>query len=71
MDDYPVPGEPQAKDEAESVEEPKKLDLTTVARQVLAGEWGLGVDRRQALKNAGYDPNEVKREIVRLMNERP
>jgi len=46
-------------------------DLTKVAREVLAGKWGLGVDRRRDLAEAGHDPNAVKKEIVRLLNESP
>lgn len=56
-------GEPEQPetDEAKSVHH--------VAKQVLAGEWGRGQERRVALANAGYDPNEVQQEVVRLLNE--
>jgi CW_7 repeat len=42
--------------------------IEDVAREVLAGEWGLGVKRRQALSAAGYDPNEVQAAIVTIVN---
>jgi hypothetical protein len=45
-------------------------DLTTVAKEVLAGDWGLGQEQRVALANAGYDPNEVKAETVRVLNDK-
>lgn len=48
--------------------EPAK-DLTEVAKQVLAGEWGSGQERRIALANEGYDPNKVQAEVVRILNE--
>lgn len=42
--------------------------LEEVARQALAGTWGTGVERRRALAEAGWDPNEVEAEGVRLLN---
>jgi len=44
--------------------------LTDVAREVLAGKWGLGIERRRALAAAGYDPNNIKEEIIRVANGR-
>jgi len=44
--------------------------LTEVAREVLAGQWGIGSERRRALAAAGFDPNAVKDEIVRVANKR-
>ena len=43
--------------------------LTDVAKEVYAGDWGEGEVRRQALLDAGWNPNEVKAEMVRLANE--
>lgn len=68
----PIPVRPD-----ESVAEPLEQDhehsrnLGEIAREVVAGKWGLGVDRRQRLVEAGFDPNAVKKEIVRIMNEKP
>lgn len=41
-----------------------------IAREVLEGKWGPneGNARRQALSAAGYDPNRIKKAIVRLLN---
>jgi hypothetical protein len=61
------PVEPTVDDE--DIEMPRKSN-SEVAREVVAGLWGTGQDRRQALADEGYDPNEIKREIVKLLNER-
>jgi lysozyme len=37
-----------------------------VAKEVLAGKWGRGQDRKQRLKEAGYDPVAVKTEVDKL-----
>ena len=44
-------------------------DLTEVAKEVIRGEWGTGVERRKKLADAGFNPNEVQKEIVRIVNE--
>lgn len=46
------------------------LSLEDVAAEVIEGKWGNGQERRQALDDAGYDPNEVKEEVVRQLNVR-
>lgn len=35
-------------------------DLNTIADEVIAGKWGNGEERREALKLAGYDASEVQ-----------
>lgn len=50
--------------------EEETKSLTDVAREVLAGKWGTGQERRIALADAGYDPNAVKDEISRVVNNR-
>lgn len=35
-------------------------DLDKIAREVIAGKWGAGADRRERLAGAGYDPDEVQ-----------
>jgi hypothetical protein len=46
-------------------------DVEGVAKEVLEGKWGVGQDRRKALADAGFDPNEVQEEVLRLVNKRP
>lgn len=41
--------------------------LDEVAREVLAGKWGNGVDRVNALRSAGYDPNAVQGRVNQLL----
>ena len=53
----------------EPFEPESNLDLETVARQVLAGKWGSGQDRRVLLDRYGYDPNEVQNKSVALLNQ--
>jgi type VI protein secretion system component VasK len=53
----------------EKQEDKSGLKLEDVAKEALDGKWGLGQDRRRRLSDAGYDPNEVQAEVVRLMNE--
>lgn len=43
-----------------------KKDVTTVAREVLAGAWGNGDDRKNRLTAAGYDYTAVQAEVNRL-----
>ena len=40
--------------------------VTEVAKEVLAGKWGNGDDRRNRLTAAGYNYNEVQAEVNRL-----
>lgn len=46
---------------------PAKKDNTTIAREVLAGAWGNGNDRKNRLQAAGYDYNAIQAEVNRLM----
>ena len=41
--------------------------LTEVAREVIAGKWGNGADRKARLKAAGYDPAKVQAEVNKLL----
>lgn len=43
--------------------------LDEVAREVLNGEWGTGQERRLKLAEAGLDPVDVQRQIVRIVNQ--
>ena len=46
---------------------PAGKTVTQVAREVIAGKWGNGADRRRRLSAAGYDPTTVQREVNRLL----
>lgn len=47
--------------------QPSKASITTVARQVIAGKWGNGADRRRRLTNSGYNYDQVQAEVNRLL----
>ena len=44
-----------------------KKSVTEIAKEVIAGKWGAGNDRKAALEKAGYDYNAVQTEVNRLM----
>ena len=44
-----------------------KKTVAEIAKEVIQGKWGNGVERVQKLTAAGYDYNEVQREVNRLM----
>ena len=44
-----------------------KKSVTAVAKEVLAGKWGNGDDRKKKLQAAGYNYNAVQKEVNRLM----
>ena len=54
---------------AEKVE-PKK-NVTDIAKEVVAGKWGNGEDRKNRLIAAGYDPAEVQKMVNELVSNTP
>lgn len=46
---------------------PTKKSVDTIAREVIAGKWGNGQDRKNRLAAAGYDYNEVQRRVNQLL----
>ncbi len=46
-------------------EEPAGLDA--IAREVIDGKWGNGQERKQRLRDAGYDPAEVQRKVNEIL----
>lgn len=43
-------------------------DLTTVAREVIAGQWGNGADRKKNLEAKGYNYSEVQKKVNEILN---
>ena len=41
--------------------------MTQIAKEVIAGKWGNGTDRKNKLTAAGYDYTAVQREVNRLL----
>src|SRR5699024_2420144 len=50
-----------------SPSKPAKKSIDTVAREVIAGKWGNGNARFNALKNAGYNANAVQKRVNQLL----
>lgn len=46
-------------------EQPKK-SISEIAKEVIAGKWGNGTDRKNRLEAAGYNYSEVQKEVSRL-----
>ena len=46
---------------------PAKKSVDKIAREVIQGKWGNGVDRKNRLTNAGYDYNVVQKRVNELM----
>ena len=44
-----------------------KKSIEEIAKDVLAGKWGTGVDRIKNLEEAGYNYNEVQEEANRML----
>lgn len=44
-----------------------KKDITTIAKEVIAGKWGSGSTRKKKLKEAGYDPSKVQAKVNELL----
>lgn len=47
----------------------KKKTNTEIAKEVIAGKWGNGAERKTKLINAGYDYNAVQAEVNKLLNK--
>lgn len=50
-----------------NVVKPKLKPIGTVAKEVIRGDWGNGASRKEALIKAGYNYNEVQREVNRKL----
>lgn len=42
--------------------------VSTVAHEVIAGQWGNGDERKKTLKAAGYDPEAIQKEVNKILN---
>ena len=52
--------------EAEQI---KKKTVSELTKEVLAGKWGNGTERKQRLTNAGYNYQEVQKEVNRIASK--
>ena len=51
--------------------QPQLKPVDTVAREVIAGQWGNGDDRKARLTQAGYDYNVVQARINEILSTQP
>lgn len=61
-----IVGEDTYKSPVKKIVAPKKT-LKQIAKEVLAGKWGNGEVRKKKLKAAGYDYNQVQKEVNNLL----
>lgn len=45
----------------------RKKSVKTVAKEVIAGKWGNGAERVKKLKDAGYNPVDVQKEVNKMV----
>ncbi|ATU19820.1 N-acetylmuramoyl-L-alanine amidase [Bifidobacterium choerinum] len=50
---------------------PARKDLDTVAREVIAGQWGNNPERAAKLRAAGYDADAVQARVNQMLGARP
>ena len=46
-----------------------RVDVKTLANQVIRGLWSTGKKRRDMLKAAGYDPDAVQAEVNKILKK--
>lgn len=63
---YPRYTEAPAEQPEKPAETPFK-SVSEIADEVIAGKWGNGVERKNRLKEAGYNPDEVQAEVNRKL----
>lgn len=57
---------------AEKPATPKKKSVTTIAKEVIAGKWGNGAERKAKLEAAGYSYEDVQKKVEALLEaEKP
>lgn len=50
---------------------PSKKSVDELAREVIAGKWGNGSDRKNSLIKAGYDYNKVQARVNEILTDKP
>lgn len=54
---------------AAAPEKPKLKSVDEIAREVIAGKWGVGADRKRRLQAAGYDYAAVQKKVNDIMKK--
>ena len=47
----------------------QKKSIDEIAREVIAGDWGNGEDRKNRLKKAGYEYDKVQKRVNELLGK--
>ena len=58
-------------DKREVQPQPQLKPIDTVAREVIAGQWGNGEDRKARLTQAGYDCNTIQARVNEMLRPQP
>ncbi|MBR1472274.1 MAG: hypothetical protein IJ600_11620 [Lachnospiraceae bacterium] len=48
---------------------PVQKSVDEIAKEVIAGKWGVGQDRTRKLTDAGYDASAVQKRVNELMKK--
>jgi N-acetylmuramoyl-L-alanine amidase CwlA len=48
---------------------PKKKSVDEIAKEVIAGKWGNGSDRKRRLQQAGYNYNTIQKRVNQLLKK--
>lgn len=54
-----------------AIESKPKKTVSEIAKEVIAGKWGVGADRANRLQKAGYSYKQVQDEVNRQLREKP
>lgn len=60
---------PKYTDDTPSISASDSKDIDSVAKEVIAGKWGSGNERKKALEHAGYDYKTVQNRVNQLLKE--
>lgn len=66
---HPEDMAPSQQKKEETTSTKGKASNVQIAREVLAGMWGRGNDRKRRLKEAGYDPEKIQAAVEKLHNQ--
>ena len=50
-------------------QEPLRKSVDEIAREVIDGQWSNGAQRRELLREAGYNPQMVQKRVNELLKE--
>ena len=64
---YMSKGKPEPEPKPKPEPKPVKKTITEIAKEVIAGKWGHGEERKKKLKAAGYDPKKVQAKVDELL----